>query len=80
MRLLESAWQSYRAKVIPPGAPGVQLVESRRAFYAGARALLGSLIAVLGPDQEATESDLAIMDSVQEELDEFRKDVENGKA
>jgi len=80
MKLVETEWQDYAKNVLPPGAPKVQVVESRRAFYAGARSLLTSLVRVFGPDKEPTESDLAIMDSLQEELDQFYKDISEGKA
>ena len=80
MKLIETAWQDYATRVIPPGAPRVQVTESRRAFYAGARSLLGSMVAVLGPGQEPTPADLSIMDSIQEELDQFLGDMLNGKA
>jgi hypothetical protein len=80
MKLIETEWQDYAKKIIPPGAPKVQIVESRRAFYAGARSLLTSLVKVFGPDKEPTESDLAIMDGVQEELDQFYKDISEGRA
>ena len=80
MKLLETAWKEYETKTLPPGVSKVQLVETRRAFYTGARALLTGLLNVFGPDKEPTESDLAIMDGVQEELDQFYKDISEGRA
>lgn len=80
MKLIESAWRDYAANVIPLEAPRIQVTESRRAFYAGARSLLGSMVKVLGPGQEPTPSDVAIMDSIQKELDQFLEDIQSGKA
>lgn len=80
MKLLETAWQDYEKNTLPPGAPKIQIVETRRAFYTGARALLSSLLKVFGPGQEPTESDMLIMDGVQEELDQFYGDIKEGRA
>ena len=81
MGLIETAWLDYAAKVIPPGAPRVQVTESRRAFYAGARALLAGMVEVLGTeDKEPTQADMATMDAIQAELDQFLKDIGDGKA
>jgi hypothetical protein len=33
---IEAEWRCYREMVIPPAASDAQLVEMRRAFYAGA--------------------------------------------
>lgn len=76
MKLIETAWQDYLAKVIPAGAGQIQITESRRAFYAGAHCLLASMLRALGPDKEVTESDLLIMDGVKEELDQFLKELQ----
>ena len=65
---------------MPWSAGQHQRTETRRAFYAGAGALLGTLSNVLGPDKEPTESDLLIMQGVANELAEFRRDVQGGLA
>lgn len=74
-KVIEAAWLDYRAKVVPPGASPVQVSETRKAFYSGAGTLIESLMKVLGPGGDATESDLLIMNGIQEELDEFIRDV-----
>jgi hypothetical protein len=76
MKLIETAWQDFVLKVIPAGAPPIQITESRKAFYAGAMCLLDSIMKVLGPDQEPTESDMLIMDGIKGELDQFLKDLQ----
>ena len=78
--LLASDWASYAEKVIPAGAPELQYIESRRAFYAGAGTLLGILLKALEPGSEPTEQDLALMDQIKAELDEFNADVVAGRA
>jgi hypothetical protein len=76
--LIEKAWLSYHSAVIPRDAPEVQIVESRRAFYAGAHSLLTTILGILEPGAEATEGDLRTMDLIQAELLRFNAQVKAG--
>jgi hypothetical protein len=78
--MVESEWRSYLESVIPKDAPRVQVVESRRAFYAGAHSLLSLLARRLGPGAEPTQADLALMDQIKAELDAFNASVASGGA
>jgi hypothetical protein len=78
--LLGSEWLGYRESVIPKDAPRVQVVESRRAFYAGAHSLLCLLARLLGPGAAPTQADLALMDQIKAELDAFNASVADGGA
>lgn len=80
MKRLEAAWMLYRAAVIPADANKVQVRESRRAFFAGAQALLHEQVDLLGPDAEVTETDLRKMDELHSELQQFAADVQGGMA
>jgi len=71
-------WESYRADVVPEGAGRAQLVETKRAFYAGAQAFLGMLMTSLEPGKEPTEADLTMMDEVAEELRAFGRAMADG--
>lgn len=71
MRLIQQHWESYRARVIPKDAGGVQVEETRRAFYAGAAIVFGALIHGVSPGEEVQATDLRMMDDLQTELDEF---------
>ncbi len=73
-------WRDYRARVIPLHAPPLQATECRRAFYAGAQALLALLLSVLEPGAEPTEADLRVMDEVAAELGAFAQAVRDGRA
>ena len=42
-------WQSYANKVVPADAPAIQREECRRAFYAGAAAMLALVLAAVEP-------------------------------
>ena len=78
--LIEKSWLSYRQSVIPKNAGPTQLIESRRAFYAGAQGLFTILVTILEPGQEATDADLATMDGIDAELKRFLDAVKAGLA
>lgn len=73
-------WRSYRTRVIPLTAPAIQATECRRAFYAGAQALLHVILAVLEPGLEPTAADLRAMDEIAAELTAFSEQVRRGQA
>lgn len=69
--ILEAGWRAF---VITSGladAPEVQRVEMRKAYYLGAQHLLGSIMSILEPGEEATDGDLHRMDLIKLELDRF---------
>lgn len=70
-RLIEAGWQSMRLMVLPPNAPEVQIVEMRKAFFAGAQHLFASIMAVLDEDREPTPADLRRVDLIHKELEAF---------
>lgn len=51
-RTVFAAWQSYARDVVPAGAPAVQREECRRAFYAGAGAMLSLVFDAVEPRDE----------------------------
>ncbi len=73
--MINEAWLSYEAEVIPANVPEVQRTESRRAFYAGAHVLFDEVVGRL-----PTLADLAMMNAIKAELDQFLKDLKAGKA
>ena len=79
MRFAEQ-WDSYARTVLPKNAPTAQRWECRRAFYAGAQAIMFGVIAALAPESEPTEEDLKMMDNLQRELERFAQDVKDGRA
>jgi len=76
-------WKSYRQQVLPASVSSVQEIETRRAFYAGGQALLAVQMkgfeTASGSD-EPTEDDLAIMDGLKAEFDEYLEQLKAGKA
>jgi hypothetical protein len=73
---IEAEWRVYAEQVIPFDAPDTQRVECRRAFYAGATALVRAL-GKLGPGVNPIEAYLAVFEGA---ADELRRFIEDGKA
>lgn len=74
-KLIEAGWVSYRFLVMPSEVGAVQIDETRKAFFAGAHHLFGSIMTILEPDAEPTEADLRRMDLVHQELQKFMTDL-----
>lgn len=70
-KLVEAGWLSYRILVMPAEVGAVQLDETRKAFFAGAHHLFGSIMTILEPDAEPTEADMRRMDLIHQELQKF---------
>lgn len=79
-KIMADAWASFEKAVMPNGASHVQRTEMRRAFYAGAQGVLGGMLSMLDPGHEPTEDDYKVMDGVEQELEDFQKDVSEGRA
>jgi hypothetical protein len=76
-------WKSYRQRVMPAGISTTQETETRRAFYAGAQCLLSLQMngfETASGSIEPTEDDLALMDGIKAEFDEFLEQIKTGKA
>ena len=78
-RLVAEEWEFYASEVLSPQASPIQRVETRRAFYAGAQAVLCKIIGRLSPSAEATADDLEMMQNLFDELQEFMVSVVQGK-
>lgn len=80
-KLIGEAWLAYSHGVLDPiRADRVQRNETRRAFYAGASALFGSILSNLTPGGEPEEPDMEMMVGIQDELDDFVRAVSAGRA
>ncbi len=76
---IEALWSSYRA-ILPKDAGTTQIIETRRAFYAGAQGLFHAILNSLEPGQDATDGDLKYMDDIQRELSDFAMLIKDGVA
>lgn len=72
---IEGAWERYRRELIRD-AVAVPLKEARAAYYSGASDLFELLMCGLAPGGEATQQDVAMLDSIKGELEQFEKSVE----
>ena len=77
---MDRAFHLYRERVLPQDISNTQLIETRRAFYAGAWALLTELSVMFDAGSEPTESDHAKMVSIEAELKRFNDRVKVGLA
>lgn len=78
--LMAEQWDQFARAVLPQNAPPVQRQEVRRAFYAGAQAIMLKVIATLASDAEPTAGDLQIMEDLERELSDFAESVKEGRA
>lgn len=79
-QLMAEQWDVFARTVLPQGCSLLQKQEMRRAFYAGAQAILFKVITSFAPEEEPTEADLQIMENVYEELQDFASQVKQGRA
>lgn len=77
---LAQLWQAYRTTSVPPEAPPVQVIETRRAYYHGVGDLLNLMLQDLRPDADPVLADEELMEGIQSELYDFFKDVQAGRA
>ncbi len=76
---IKKIWETYRA-ILPKDASANQIIETRRAFYAGADALFVTILNLLEPGAEATDNDLKMLDEIQKEFNDFAELIKNGVA
>ena len=79
MRLLEQ-WNSYSRHVMPRDASAVQNQECKRAFYAGAQALMRVMMGGITEAPGETADEMQMMSDLQDELEEFVGHVKSGGA
>jgi len=78
-KIMDELWQTYLA-ILPASASSTQIIETRRAFYAGAQALFHKVLLGLSDGPECEEPDLALLDGIHAELNEFCLLIKRGLA
>ena len=77
MNDLEQKWTEYRLRVIPLNAPDFQKIESRRAYMAGAAAVIKIALHFTGQSaQEASRN----MHKLRQECERYQAEVTAGRA
>ncbi len=75
-KLIEAGFVGLRRAAMAPDAPEDQVREMRWAYMAGAQHLFSSIMTILEPgDDEPTEKDLARMDLISQELENFYQEL-----
>lgn len=74
---VDEEWRTYRNKVLPKGCPDTQVIECRRAFYAGAWALFNLQLRVGEPDVSVAQG-VEAFESIGRELVQFNEQVKAG--
>lgn len=75
-KLIEAGWIGLRIACMDLAAPEVQVNEMRMAFMAGAQHPFSSIMNILDPGEEPTAADLARIEKISNELDEFGRTFE----
>jgi hypothetical protein len=73
-KLIEAGWVGLMFACDLQSASDIQKREMRKAFFAGAQHLFGSLMSFLEEGREETENDMRRMSQVHEELQSFIKE------
>ena len=74
---IDDRWKNYRLKVIPLDAPELQAIECRRAYYAGAQAVIDIALGLTTGSQQAAAKQ---MRDLKEEVLRFKAQVVGGRA
>lgn len=79
MNTINELWVSYMDQVIPKDAPTIQIQEGKRAFVAGAKAVLG-IVTAIGEDDVSEDQGIDILEALHIECRTFVEDVLSGRA
>jgi hypothetical protein len=77
MNEIDGRWKKYRFGVIPLDAPELQAIECRRAYYAGAQAIVDMALHLAAGDAKSAARQ---MGEFKKEIERFRADVQAGRA
>lgn len=77
MNDIEQKWKDYRFAVVPLDAPEVQTIESKRAYYAGAAAVIKMALHFTGQTQAEAQRN---MQKLRQECERFQAEVVAGRA
>jgi hypothetical protein len=73
--LIEAGFHLFRAQVMSPDAPEVQVREMRMAWMAGCQHLFASMVGVMDAGDEITHNDMRRMDLIHKELEAFAEEL-----
>lgn len=79
MNHIKKLWDKYHAEAIPANAPLIQIVETRRAFYAGAASLFMTMIEETKQNEMDEEKGTIYLAEINAEIDQFGQDLLGGR-
>jgi len=79
MNTIQAQWSTFEAMVVPKKASPVQRQEMRRAFYAGAEAMMRIQWAI-GDENISEDAGVQILEGCYDEVRRFALQVQNGDA
>lgn len=79
MKAIQEQWEIYKKIAIPVEAPGVQIREMRRAYYAGVESLL-RILWVIGAEDVSEDEATGMIQKVDEECREFAAMIARSEA
>jgi len=74
-KIIEAGWLGLRILSIPANAPNRQLIEMRKAYFAGAYHLWTCIMSLLEPGMEPTEADMRRLSLIHKELEQYVEDL-----
>lgn len=78
---VQALWNNFRNHVMHPASPPDQVREMRRAFYAGVECALNRIGSEMSAGDSLDDpSDEQVIREVNQELQQFAKDVKEGRA
>lgn len=78
MNAIEERWKDHRFRAIPLDASEIQVIESRRVYFAGAGAVLDLITHTIGT--AASPALRSQLGELRQEVDRFRQEVLAGRA
>jgi hypothetical protein len=78
MNKIDVQWQSYLQDVVPKTAFETQIRETRRAFYAGAAALM-TVYEAISTEHVTVDDGVIMIEEVFQELQQFNQGVLEGR-
>ncbi len=75
---IDELWSDWRQDIYPAGVSQTQLIECRRAFYAGAGAVI-SVLAILEDDSVSEDEAIAILKDTKSAVERFFNEVVGSK-
>jgi hypothetical protein len=76
--LINYCWERFKSEAIHPEASEEAVISMRRCFYAGASAVIGSMVSVSENNQADKEIWIAILGSMKAEADRFAIGIKIG--